>query len=151
MTLEFGYVARMTSSLAHHKVRRVAVFAAVLACLLLGPVGAFALCLGGDGHIAVEVLSHGNHGSLGDTVKDDIARSFEVLEAGDRPCVDIPFFQNAKSERPSIGLGGAGQPVAALVTATPPTGPPVAASQHPQPQVTISLSLEQRRTVVLLN
>lgn len=126
-------------------------FAAVLACLLLGPVGAFALCVGGDGHVAVEALPHGDHGSLDDTLSDEIARSFAALEADDRPCVDIPLFQNVRSERPNIGLGGASQPIAALVASTPPTGPPVAESQPPAPQVTISLSLEQRRTVVLLN
>lgn len=142
----------MVSSFLHGRLRNAVTWVAVLACLLVGPLGqgAFALCLGGGGHVAVEALPHGDHGSaIGSSTAN--ADAFALLNMDNRPCIDIPLIQNAKpiNHQPSVVQDGPSA-AATLVAINPPIGPPSARILRLSSQVSSVPGLIQRRTVVLL-
>jgi len=88
MVARIALVSRLMSTLP---VRKLAALLSLLMILLGGPAGgAFALCLGGDGHLAVEALEAGGHdcgggAALGAATADHLTASAD--------CVDIPLAQ----------------------------------------------------------
>lgn len=141
----------MASGSTQGRLRKAAAWFAVVACLLVGPLGqgAFALCLGGKGHAAVEALPHSNHGRIGssDTVRLDLA---PALSAESRPCIDIPLFQNATQEKSGSGAQDGTSVTAVLIAITPSAGPPSNAVLRLSSQIEVNPALLHRRTVVLL-
>lgn len=80
------FLTRLTSTLP---VRKLAALLSLLMILLGGPAGgAFALCLGGNGHLAIEALEVGGH-DCGAALR--IAAADHLTVSAN--CVDIPLVQ----------------------------------------------------------
>lgn len=83
-----AFVSRLMSTLP---VRKLAALLSLLMILLGGPAGgAFALCLGGDGHLAIETAQarHHDQGSTG-----GLSAGHRLTAAVD--CIDVPLVQSA--------------------------------------------------------
>lgn len=139
-------MSRLMSTLP---VRKLAALLSLLMILLGGPAGgAFALCLGGDGHLAIEAAQaqHHDRGSTG-----GIPAEHHLTAAVD--CVDIPLVQSAPpilKKQAELGSDVA-LPVSSPPWVLPPKGQPTFAVAFPTEGPSLDPRLVSHRTVVLLN
>ncbi|WP_096703403.1 hypothetical protein [Magnetospirillum sp. 15-1] len=137
----------MTRLIFTRPARKLAALLSLLMILLGGPTGgAFALCLGGDGHLAIEAIQTGghDHGAMPGVAVDHSAISAD--------CVDIPLVQAAPaiSKKQVIAGFDIALPAAFPAWSEPPT------AEAPRPALpAVEPALDPRlvshRTVVLLN
>jgi hypothetical protein len=127
--------------------RKLAVLLSLLMVLLGGPAGdTFALCLGGDGHLAIEAVQTGghDHGAVPGIVADHSAVSAD--------CVDVSLVQAAPAITKKQIFSGFD---IALSAASPAWGEqPTAEASHtalPTAEPPLDPRLVSHRTVVLLN
>jgi len=126
--------------------RKLAVLLSLLMILLGGPTGgAFALCLGGDGHIAIEAAQAAHdHGTA-----PGVAADHSTISAD---CVDIPLVQAGPAITKKQLLAGLD---IALPAAFPAWSEPLTAESSrtalPAAEPALDPRLVSHRTVVLLN
>jgi hypothetical protein len=114
--------------------------------------GAFALCLGNDGHLAIEAVTGGGHDlRAADGVQD--VRSPHHIEAP-ADCLDIPLVQAVPLAAQKSGATAAAPDFA--LPASPPAWPrpaarPALAAAIPAERPALDPRLVAHRTVVLLN
>jgi len=127
--------------------RKLAALLSLLMILLGGPTGgAFALCLGGDGHIAIEAIQTGSHdhGAVPGVAADHSAISAD--------CIDIPLVQASPALSKKHLLAGLDITLPAAVPAW--SEPPTAKTSRtalPAAEPALDPRLVSHRTVVLLN
>lgn len=137
------YVTRLIST---RPARKLAALLSLLMVLLGGPTGgAFALCLGDDGHIAIEALqaTH-DHGAAPGVAADHAAISAD--------CVDIPLIQASPAITKKQLLAGLdiALPAASAAWSEPPAAE-TALTVVPAAGPSLDPHLVSHRTVVLLN
>lgn len=151
-------VSRLMSTLP---VRKLAALLSLLMILLGGPAGgAFALCLGGDGHWAVEAANAGRHHHF--TVDHDhpestafdgasLSSDHHLTTAVD--CIDIPLVQSAPPilKKQTVLGSDAALPVSLAPWALSPKEPPTIVAAFPTEGPSLDPRLVSHRSVVLLN
>jgi hypothetical protein len=141
-------VYRLMSTLP---VRKLAALLSLLMILLGGPTGgAFALCLGGDGHLAIEALEASGHdhgAALG------VSSSDHHLTSATVDCIDIPLVQSAPPIlKQHIVLGSnVALPVSLAPWALPPKELPTVVAAFPRQEPSLDPRLISLRSVVLLS
>ena len=139
-------MSRLMSTLP---VRKLAALLSLLMILLGGPAGgAFALCLGGDGHLAIEAAQaqHHDRGSTG-----GLSAEHHLTAAVD--CVDIPLVQSAPpiiKQQTVLGSDMA-LPVSLAPWALSPKESPTIVAAFPTEGPSLDPRLVSHRSVVLLN
>ncbi|WP_141400553.1 hypothetical protein [Magnetospirillum sp. 15-1] len=139
-------MSRLMSSLP---VRKLAALLSLLMILLGGPAGgAFALCLGGDGHLAIEAAQarHHDHGST-----EGISAKHHLNAAVD--CIDIPLVQSAPPiiKKQTIPASDVALPVSPAPWVLSPKEPPTIVAAFPTEGPSLDPRLVSHRSVVLLN
>ncbi|CUW39581.1 conserved exported protein of unknown function [Magnetospirillum sp. XM-1] len=136
----------MTRLISTRPARKLAALLSLLMILLGGPTGgAFALCLGGDGHIAIEAVQAAHdHGAVPGVAADHSAISAD--------CVDIPLVQASPAIAKKQLLAGLdiALPAASAAWSAPFTAE-AALTVVPAAEPSLDPRLVSHRTVVLLN
>lgn len=142
-------------------VRKLAGLLSLLMILLGGPTGgAFALCLGGDGHLAIEAANAGRHHHF--TADHDhpesiafdgasLSSDHHLTAAVD--CIDIPLVQSAPPilKKQTALNSDVALPAASAPWALSPKGQPTVVAAFPSERPSLDPRLISHRTVVLLN
>lgn len=141
-----AFVSRLMSTLP---VRKLAALLSLLMILLGGPAGgAFALCLGGDGHLAIET-AQARHHDQGST--DGLSAGHHLTAAVD--CIDVPLVQSAPPILKKQAVLGAdvALPVSPAPWVLSPKEPPTIVAAFPTEGPSRDPRLVTHRSVVLLN
>lgn len=141
--------ARVTRLISTRPARKLAALLSLLMILLGGPTGgAFALCLGGDGHLAIEAVEAGGH-DHGETGPSGEAGRHPAVSAD---CVDIPLVQASPLLVKTQAPGGLDIALPAVSPAWADRSPAISvAAARPADEPPLDPRLVSHRTVVLLN
>lgn len=143
--------ARVTRLISTRPARKLAALLSLLMILLGGPTGgAFALCLDGAGHLAIEAVHAEGHGDR--TAAPCVEAGHHVSAQSD--CLDVPLLQSAPLTVKDQGAGDHAE-LSALPAVPAPwaVAPPDAVSAPIVPAEASGRDprLISHRTVVLLN
>ena len=87
-------------SMSDRRTRRVVAIVCLLATTAVGPLAVgLVVCVGPDGHAAIEPVHEGSQCKGADTGTDVSETKLSASDPSSVPCVDIPFGETAAASR----------------------------------------------------